>query len=1070
MASHHEVHLEEYVVKKLVENGWVEGKADKYDKQRCLYPEDTIAWIKSTQLEVFDKLKKHNGDDTERVILNRLEKELSAKSGGTMAVIRNGFQITGAGNIIMSKKAPEDDRNPEEVRKYKSNILRVVRQLKYNPSREFSIDLVFFINGIPVSTVELKTDFTQSIEDAVEQYKKDRKPVQYGRKEPLLTVKRGAVVHFAMSDSQIRMATELKGDSTYFLPFNQGNDGTVPNKKVSENVGENGEYPVAYFWEEVCQWDNWLRIFHSFVYTETSDKTDKLGKPYKAKTLIFPRYHQFKAVNKMIADAKDKGPGQQYLCEHSAGSGKTSTIAWTAHDLTKLRYPNGKAYFNSVIIVTDRTVLDSQLQDAVQQLDHQYGMIKAIDREQSSLPKSKQLSKALIEGAPIIVVTIQTFPFAMEAILTEKSLNDRNFAVIIDEAHTSQTGSTAQGLRAALSLDSKTKLEEMSVEELLLEVQKSRVKPANVSHFAFTATPKHNTMTLFGRPKDPTQPSSKENPPVPFHKYTQRQAIEEGFILDVLKNYISYETAYKIGSQIDLKDKKVDIKEAKRSIAQWKSLHPTNITNKVKVIMEHFRKNVEGLLDGEAKAMVVTSRRNVAVKYKLAFDKYIEDNKLHGVKSLVAFSGKVLGKDCGKSDDFYIDAEKEYTESNLNPDVGNQDLRHVFNQQEFKIMIVANKFQTGFNQPKLVAMYIDKKIGDVDAVQTLSRLNRTYPGKDTTFVLDFINEPKDILKAFKKYDEGAVLEDVQDLDVVYDSKNVLDELHIYNTQDLEKFKGVNAIAILQSSKASNVKHEELHKKLYSATQRPTDVYNTKLADLVESIKSWDESIDKADKANDQKAKEMAEAHRNELSINLEELKGFKSGLSKFVSVYTYIAQLIELRDPELENFAAFAKLLAKRLDGVSVERVDLSGLVLSGYAIKENKEQIEAEGDTLKPLSAGGLTPQEREKEFLEEILKQLNEVFGEFGDDTLKKNFTSEILIKISEDEIVSEQINKNTKEQAMEGDLRNLVEEALISSRGIRDKMTKMLLGDEQNMERFLGLLIDGHKKDIVNKLNIL
>lgn len=1070
MAAHNEIEFEKYVVKKLVENGWVEGKADTYDKQRCLYPEDTIAWIKSTQSDVFDKLEKHNGDDTERVILNRLEKELSAKSGGTMAIIRNGFKITGAGNIFMSKKAPEDDRNPEEVRKYKANILRVVRQLKYNPSREFSIDLVFFINGIPVSTVELKTDFTQSIEDAVEQYKKDRKPVQHGRKEPLLTVKRGAVVHFAMSDSQIRMATELKGDSTYFLPFNQGNDGTVPDKKVSENVGKNGEYPVAYFWEEVCQWDNWLRVFHSFVYTETSDKTDKLGKPYKAKTLIFPRYHQFKAVNKMIADAKDKGPGQQYLCEHSAGSGKTSTIAWTAHDLTKLRYSNGKSYFNSVIIVTDRTVLDSQLQDAVQQLDHQYGMIKAIDREQSSLPKSKQLSKALIEGAPIIVVTIQTFPFAMEAILTEKSLNDRNFAVIIDEAHTSQTGSTAQGLRAALSLDSKTKLEEMSVEELLLEIQKSRVKPANVSHFAFTATPKHNTMTLFGRPKDPTQPSSKENPPVPFHKYTQRQAIEEGFILDVLKNYISYETAYEIGSKIDLKDKKVDIKEAKRSIAQWKSLHPTNITTKVKVIMEHFRKNVEGLLDGEAKAMVVTSRRNVAVKYKLAFDKYIEDNKLHGVKSLVAFSGKVLGKDCGKSDDFYIDAEKEYTESNLNPDVGNQDLRHVFNQQEFKIMIVANKFQTGFNQPKLVAMYIDKKIGDVDAVQTLSRLNRTYPGKDKTFVLDFINDPKDILKAFKKYDEGAVLEDVQDLDVVYDSKNVLDELHIYNTQDLEKFKGVNAIAILQSNKASNVKHEELHKKLYSATQRPTDVYNTKLADLVELIKSWDESIDKADKANDQKAKEMAEAHRNELSINLEELKGFKSGLSKFVSVYTYIAQLIELRDPELENFAAFAKLLAKRLNGVSVERIDLSGLVLSGYAIKENKDQIEAESDTLKPLTAGGLTPQEREKEFLEEILKQLNEVFGEFGDDTLKKNFTSEILIKISEDEIVSEQINKNTKEQAMDGDLRNLVEEALISSRGIRDKMTKMLLGDEQNMERFLGLLIDGHKKDIVNKLSII
>lgn len=1069
MAVHHEVHLEEYVVNKLVENGWVEGKSANYDQQLCLYPEDTIAWIKATQPKVYKDMEKNNGPDTDRVILNRLEKELSSKHGGTMSVIRHGFKVTGYGQIFMSKKSPEDERNPEEVKKYKSNILRVVRQLKYNPTREFSLDLCFFINGIPVSTVELKTDFTQSIDDAVKQYKQDRKPVQHGRKEPLLTVKRGAVVHFAMSDSEIQMATELKGDGTFFLPFNKGNDGSVPGIKVSKNISINEEYPVAYFWEEVCQWDNWLRIFHNFVYTETSDKTDKLGKPYKAKTMIFPRYHQLNAVNSMIEDAKKNGPGQQYLAEHSAGSGKTSTIAWTAHDLTKLRYPDGKSYFNSVIIVTDRTVLDSQLQDAVQQLDHQYGMIKAIDKEQSSLPKSKQLAQALIEGAPIIVVTIQTFPFAMEAIITEKSLKDRSFAVIIDEAHTSQTGSTAQGLRAALSLDSKTKLEEMSVEELLLEVQKSRVRPANVSHFAFTATPKHNTMTLFGRPKDPTQQPSKENPPESFHKYTQRQAIEEGFILDVLKNYISYETAYKIGSQIDLKDKKVDAKEAKRSIAQWKSLHPTNITNKVKVIMEHFRKNVVGLLDGEAKAMVVTSRRNVAVKYKLAFDKYIQDNKLHGVKSLVAFSGKVLGKDCGESDDFYIDAEKEYTESNLNPEVGNQDLRHVFNQQEFKIMIVANKFQTGFNQPKLVAMYIDKKIGDVDAVQTLSRLNRTYPGKDTTFILDFINEPQDILNAFKKYDEGAEMEDVQDLDVVYDSKSILDEMHIYNRQDLEKFQAVNAASILQSNKANNVKQEELHRKLYAATQRPTDVYNAKLADLVELLQSWDESIEKADKAGDIKAKEAAEAHSNELSTSLEELKGFKSGLSKFVSVYTYIAQLIELRDSELENFAAFAKLLSKRLNGVAIERVDLSGLVLSGYEIKENSEQIEAEGDTLKPLTAGGLTPHEREKEFLEEILKQLNEVFGDFGDDTLKTNFTSEILVKISEDEIVSEQINKNTKEQAMEGDLRDLVEEALISSRGIRDKMTKMLLGDEQNMERFLGLLIEGHKKDIVNKLSI-
>ena len=1062
MASHHEVHLEEYVVKKLVENGWVEGKNTNYDQQLCLYPEDAIEWVKKTQPQVYEKLQKTNGADTDQVILKRLTKELEAKSGGTMAVIRHGFKITGAGNIFMSKKAPEDSRNPDEVERYQSNILRVVRQLKYNPAREFAIDLVFFINGIPVATVELKTDFTQSIEDAVKQYKQDRKPVQHGRKEPLLTVKRGAVVHFAMSDSEIRMATELKGDSTFFLPFNKGNNGHAGNA-----AREDGEYPVAYFWEEVCQWDNWLRIFHSFVYTETSKKTDKFGKPYTAKTQIFPRYHQLEAVNTMIADAKDKGPGQQYLCEHSAGSGKTSTIAWTAHDLTKLRYPDGKSYFNSVIIVTDRTVLDSQLQDAVQQLDHQYGMICAIDKELSSKPKSEQLADALKNGTPIIVVTIQTFPFAMEAILTEKSLKERNFAVIIDEAHTSQTGSTAQGLRAALSLESKQKLEDMSVEELLIEIQKSRVRPDNVSHFAFTATPKHNTMTLFGRPKDESQPPSKENPPEPFHKYTQRQAIEEGFILDVLKNYISYETAYQIGSQLDLNDKKVDSKEAKRAIAEWKSLHPTNITNKVKVIMEHFRKNVAGLLDGEAKAMVVTSRRNVAVKYKMAFDKYIEENNLQNVKSLVAFSGKVLGKDCGKGDEYGIDPDKEYTEYNLNPEMGNQDLRHVFNQQEFKVMIVANKFQTGFNQPKLVAMYIDKQLTDVDAVQTLSRLNRTYPGKDTTFVLDFYNDPAEILSAFRKYDEGAELEDVQDLDVVYDCKSLLDDMHIYNHQDLENFKAVNALGLLASKKDSGEKQKELHKKLYTATQRPTDIYNTKLAELQSLLASWDESIQKAEKAGDQKAKELAEAHREEVSTNLEALKGFKSGLTRFVKVYTYIAQLIELGDPELENFAAFAKLLTKRLNGISIERVDLSGLVLSGYAIKENDDQIEVEDEMLKPITAGGGNAAEREKAYLDDILKQINELFVDFGDDNDRKILFYEQLSKIKENEVVSEQILKNTKEQALAGDLRDLVEENLIKSRGFRDKMTKLLLGDDQAMTTLLSLLIDGHKNDMANKM---
>jgi len=422
--DHHEIHFEDYITKKLVNQGWLEGKSANYDKQRALYTEDVIEWIKATQPEVWTKLVKLNGSSAETILLDRLAKGLASK--GTIETLRNGFKIAGAGEISMGQKAPEDNRNEKVNKKYKENRLRVVRQLKYCPTREWEIDLVFFINGLPVATVELKTDFTQSTELAVKQYKEDRLPIdpKTKRKEPLLTFKRGAIVHFAMSESDIQMTTKLDGKNTYFLPFNKGNNGHAGNP-----ARENGEYPTAYFWEDILTRDAWLRIFHSFIYIETDkNKVDAKGKPYTKETLIFPRFLQLEAVNNMIDDAKEKGAGQNYLCEHSAGSGKTSTIAWTAHDLISLRSAEGKEIFNSVIIVTDRNVLDAQLQDAVQQIDHQFGVISAIEREKSSLSKSKQLAKALTSGTPIIVVTIQTFPYAIEAILTEKSLSDRSFA------------------------------------------------------------------------------------------------------------------------------------------------------------------------------------------------------------------------------------------------------------------------------------------------------------------------------------------------------------------------------------------------------------------------------------------------------------------------------------------------------------------------------------------------------------------------------------------------------------------------------------------------------------------
>lgn len=1052
MAAHHEVHLESYIVQKLVENGWVEGSNSHYDPVRALYPEDVIAWVRATQPEAWARLERLHGASIGNALLDRLEKELAAKSGGTTKVLRQGVAVAGAGTIAMSQSAPEDARNSKEVAKYQANILRVVRQLKYNPNREWAIDLGLFINGIPVATVELKTDFTQAIDDAIAQYKHDRLPIDSAtkRKEPLLTFQRGAAVHFAMSDSEIAMTTKLDGENTRFLPFNKGNNGHAGNK-----ARDDGDYPVAYFWEEICQRDAWLRIFHSFVYVETTDKVDKFDMPYKSETLIFPRYHQLDAVNKMIADAREKGVGQQYLCEHSAGSGKTSTIAWTAHDLIKLRHPDGKAYFNSVIIVTDRTVLDAQLQEAVKEIDHQFGVIETIDaNERGGESKSKRLAEALKKGVPIIVVTIQTFPYAMEAIITEQSLKDRSFAVIIDEAHTSQTGSSAQGLRAALSLDVKVKLDEMTLEEVLLEIQKSRVRPANVSHFAFTATPKHSTLTLFGRPTDPSRPPSDDNKPIPFHRYTQRQAIEEGFILDVLRNYTTYQQAVRLGDQ-GVNDKRVDKKLARRSLARWKSLHPTIVSQKVEFIINHFTQNIQDLLTGEAKAMVVTSGRPQAVKYKLAFDKYIRQHSIPNIKALVAFSGKVEGKALGDDDEaesLGIDIEKEYSEYNLNPDARG-DLRKEFEKSEYRIMIVANKFQTGFNQPKLVAMYLDRKVSGVEAVQTLSRLNRTYPGKDETYVIDFVNEPQTILDAFRTYDDGAELESVQDVNVVYDMKQILDNANVYVAGDLEAFKQVRGRFVLGTETP-----EHLHKKLYSATQRPTDVFNSKIKALTDAIEKWDHAIDKAIREDDKKAREYAESQRSQFAKEREELLRFKADLGRFVRTYTYIAQLIELGDADLENFAAFAKLFAKRLKGVSPEQIDLTGLVLAGFALRR-QPGVEEEGGkyALKPIEANEAEPSDREKEFIRQIIARMNDLFGDVANDVGRRQFTKHVVAVTRANERVVEQMEKNTKDQALQGDLPDVVRQATVDAMKSHNDLARSLLKDPQHMAAFFSLIYD-------------
>ena len=1072
--AHQEKHFEQYIVTQLEAQGWLKGKTVNYDVERALYPDDLIAWLEATQPDKWAKLCKDNGAAAKDVLMNRLAKALD--NNGTMNVLRNGFSIAGCGHIDLSEAAPEDKRNEVVLKRYAANILRVVPQLEYHPTRKLAIDLVFFINGLPVATVELKTDFTQSAAAAVDQYKNDRAPYdpKTKRREPLLTFKRGAIVHFAMSDSEIQMATKLDGVNTFFLPFNQGDHGRAGNPKRDD-----GGYPVSYLWEKICQRDAWLRIFHSFVYVEKKDVVDLRGNWSKKETLIFPRYHQWSAVNEMVADAKVNGAGMQYLCEHSAGSGKTSTIAWTAHDLIKLRLDNGDAVFNSVIIVTDRTVLDSQLQDAVGQIDHQFGVIAAIDRQKSSKSKSKQLAEALLAGTPIIVVTIQTFPYAMEAIVTEKGLKDKKFAVIIDEAHASQTGSTATKLQAALSMSSKGGIAALTIEELLEQLQKSRVRPKNISHFAFTATPKHSTFMLFGRPDDLSQPASKDNLPKAFHRYPMRQAIEEGFILDVLRGYVSYKAAFNLSQQVE-DTKRVSGKQAKKALAQWMNLHPTNVTQKVQFVIEHFSKNVAHMLNGNAKAMVVTSSRAAVVRYKKGFDSYIEKHPEHSdIHTLIAFSGKLTGKQVMHADDsrlagdvFLVDENEEFTEINMNPTVAGQDLRLAFERPEYRIMLVADKFQTGFDQPKLVAMYNDKKsANEVEIVQTFSRLNRTAPGKDGVFIIDFVNDPDNVKKAFLKYDEGALIEEVQDLNVVYEIKETLDAQGIYESEDLLDFKEARFKTIRDITQAQ----EPQHKALFAATENPTRIFNQRLKMLREAVETWEAAYEQAHAQGDEAGQKSADHQRRSFADQIGTLMVFKNGLGRFCRTYAYIAQLVDFGDPDLENYAAFAKLLQKRLNGDSPEMVDLKGLVLSGFDIKAREIQVvdETEKPALNPIGPGGQITSGDNPNYLHEIVERLNRLFGEVTPLKDQATFVNHIVAIARESDVVMAQVENNSREQALKGNLPGAVQQAVVRALSSHQKLATLVLkADRQSMSALTDViyeLIHDNLKIDLDDLNV-
>jgi len=761
------------IVDQMKAAGWIVGKSDAYDRETALYTEDVLAYVQEATPDAWEKFAKHNPKDADdaliRSVTRRLEKD------GTLSVLRHGYKDKGT-RLRFCQFKPDHDLNPDTQQRYQLNRLRVVPELTYSPHNPESgrLDLALFVNGIPVATLELKSSFKQSVENAKRQYRLDRNPKdpKTSKPEPLLIFKRGALVHFALSQDEAWMTTRLAGTKTHFLPFNRGTaDGGSGNALPAD-----GGFPSQYLWRDVFQPDAWLKILGRFVHLEVKHEEDDQGKRVTKETMIFPRYHQWDVVNRLIGTVQQEGTGQTYLVQHSAGSGKSNSIAWTAHQLSSLYNAAGEQVFDSVIVVTDRTVLDNQLQETIYQFDHAEGVVQRIQRDEGEGSKSDKLAAALTSKARIIIVTIQTFPFVLEQIRGSATLAGRSYAVIADEAHSSQTGSSARKLKEVLLAEQIDEDEELTAEEIMQLSLQARKGSERISYFAFTATPKAKTIELFGRTPDPGMPASKDNIPQAFHVYSMRQAIEEGFILDVLKNYTTYKIAYQLGQEQG-KDHEVEGKKASRSLAKWVRLHPHNISQKVAIIIEHFRDHVMHLLDGKAKAMVVTGSRKEVVRYKLAFDKYIAEKGYKGIQAMVAFSGKVSDAELGPT---------EFTELNMNPGLKGRDMRKAFDTDEYQVMLAANKFQTGFDQPKLCAMYVDKRLAGVECVQTLSRLNRTCGPAKRTFILDFVNDPEEILSAFKPYYRTAELSDVSDPNLIHELEDKLRDAQIFEWHEVEQ--------------------------------------------------------------------------------------------------------------------------------------------------------------------------------------------------------------------------------------------------------------------------------------------
>jgi type I restriction enzyme R subunit len=1010
VALHKEIEFENDICAHLAASGWLhaEGDAARYDTPRALFPADVLAWVQATEPDAWAALSKTHGAQAEAMLLDRLRKQLDDR--GTLDVLRVGVEMLGLrAPLKLAQFKPALAMNPALQARYAANRLRVVRQVRTN--HDDVIDLVLFLNGIPVATAELKSEFTQGINEAVDQYRFDRLPRPKGRPaaEPLLDFPRGALVHFAVTNRTVMMTTRLQGPATHFLPFNQGDHGAAGNPPNAQG------HRTHYLWEQVWQPDSWLEIIGRYMVTRRDDKK-------RISALLFPRYHQLDATRQLLRAVLAEGVGHKYLIQHSAGSGKTNSIAWTAHFLADLHDASNHKLFSTVLVVSDRTVLDDQLQEAIFDFERTAGVVATIKGEGQS--KSGELAAALAGGKKIVVCTIQTFPFALQAVQELAATQGKRFAVIADEAHSSQTGEAAGKLKQVLSAEELKELAdggEVAVEDILAaRLSQQMTARANdgqseagaasaITYVAFTATPKAKTLELFGRRPRPDQPAGPGNLPAPFHVYAMRQAIEEGFILDVLQNYTSYKLAFKLahkGKEWD--DKEVERSEALKGLMRWVRLHPYNIAQKVQVVVEHFIENVQPLLNGHAKAMVVVGSRVEAVRWKLAIDSYIQAQR-YELGTLVAYSGEV--NDPGSLPDAVTELSPQ-----LNPGLKGRDMREAFATDEFKILLVANKFQTGFDQPLLCGMYVDKKLAGIQAVQTLSRLNRAYKGvhgiKDTTYVLDFVNVPDEILAAFQTYYETAELAGVTDPDLIFDLRAKLDAAGHYDDFEVDR-----------------VVLAELNPQAMQAQ-------------LVAAIEPVADRLLKRFKA--------AHGKKDELDALLL----FKRDLATFVRVYAFLSQMFDYGNTAIEKRAIFFKRLLPLLDfGREREGVDLSKVVLTHHRLKAQGTPAlvlgEAEGDyKLAPMTAPGSGEvQEKLKLRLSEIVAKVNDLFdGELTEHDMLA-FVDNIKGKLLESDLLVQQAMHNSKERFNNSpDLSDAQLNAIIDALDAFTTMSKQALDSEK------------------------